>query len=377
MIKDYMGIISLNEDDEHIKSLTASRSLASIPIGGRYRLIDFVLSNMVNAGLTNIGIYTQDNSRSLLHHLDGGKPWDLNRRINGLFLFNFNFNHSKTNDIYLLKENIDYLYRSKQENIIFSSSNMICNLDYRKAIKFHEEQNCDITILYKKVNDANNNFIGCSTLNLGDNNQVLSIGKNTEMYPTANISMDMFIMSKKILINLINECISTGYYDSIKDCIYSSSSKLNIKGYEFNGYLSCVNSINSYYKTNMDMLDIKINKELFFGGTGAIYTKVTDAPPTKYEYGSNVSNSLIANGCIIEGTVKNSIISRRVTIRKGAYLDGCIILPNCEIRENAQLSGVIIDKNVIIEEGKELKGDAQSPVVIEKIPYSYSLLKNA
>lgn len=373
MLKDYMGIISLNESDDHIKSLTGSRPLAAIPIGGRYRLIDFVLSNMINAGLTNIGIYTQDNSRSLLHHLQSGKPWDLNRKINGLFLFNFNFSYSKTNDIYLLKDNIDYLHRSKQNNIIFSSSNMICNLDYTKAIKFHEEQNNDITIIYKQVCTTGSSFLNCSTLNLDDDKNVISVGKNVGIQPISNVSMDMFILGKNVLINLLNECVSTGYYNSLKDRVYSSTSSLNIKGFEFTGYLECVNSTNSYYKVNMDMLNPRISKELFFG-TGSIFTKVTDAPPTKYEEASRVSNSLIANGCIIEGSVKNCVISRRVRIHKGAKLDGCIILPNCIIKENAKLSKAIIDKNVVIEKGKQLKGDSQFPVVIEKTPYSSPML---
>ncbi|KGN02318.1 glucose-1-phosphate adenylyltransferase [Clostridium novyi A str. 4570] len=369
MFKDYMGIISLNEDDKDLTNLTSSRPLAAVPIGGRYRLIDFTLSNMVNSNITNVGIYTQSNSRSLLHHLQAGKPWDLDRKINGLFLFNFNFTHSKTNDIYLLKDNIDYLYRSKQKNILFSSSNMICNIDYAKAIKFHEEQKADITIIYKKVNNANTSFMNCNVLNLDSDNDVISVGNNIGVNPNANISMDMFIMSKETFINLINESISTGYYTSLKDCVYSKNLTLNIKGYEYTGYLECINSMDSYYKTNMDMLNYELNKELFFGSR-PIYTKVTDAPPTKYENGSHVSNSLIANGCIIEGSVKNSIISRRVVIHKGASVDGCIILANCEIKENAKLTGVIIDKNVVIENGKEFKGDASVPVFIEKKPYS-------
>ncbi|MEA4827967.1 MAG: glucose-1-phosphate adenylyltransferase subunit GlgD [Clostridium sp.] len=376
MLKDYMGIISLNEDDSHIKSLTSSRPLAAIPIGGRYRIIDFVLSNMVNSGITNIGIYTQDKSRSLLHHLESGKPWDLDRKINGLFVFNFNFSDSKTNDIYLLKDNIDYLYRSKQNNVIFSSSNMICNIDYTKAIEYHENEGADITVLYKDVDGSYINFPNCNVLNLDSDKKVISVGKNIGVDPISNISMDMFIMKKDILLNIINRCVSTGYYKSIKDCIYSNNLKLSIKGYEFKGYLSCINSTNAYYKFNMDMLNPKINKELFLG-TSPIYTKVKDAPPTKYANGSSVSNSLVANGCIIEGSVKNSIISRRVIIRKGAQLDGCIILQNCEIKENAKLTRVIIDKNVIIERDKELKGDIQFPVVIEKNRYSPPLIKQA
>src|SRR3712207_5702469 len=126
MFKDYMGIISLNEDDKELTNLTASRPLASIPIGGRYRLIDFVISNMVNANITNVGIYTQSNSRSLLHHLQGGKPWDLDRSINGLFLFNFNFTYSNTNDIYLLKDNID---RSEEHTSELQSRQyLVCRL---------------------------------------------------------------------------------------------------------------------------------------------------------------------------------------------------------------------------------------------------------
>lgn len=376
MLKDYMGIISLNEDDEHIKNLTSSRPLAAIPIGGRYRVIDFVLSNMVNAGLTNIGIYTQDKSRSLLHHLESGKPWDLDRKINGLFMFNFNFADGKTNDMDLFKDNVDYLYRSKHNNVIFSSSNMICNINYTKAIEYHEKSGSDITIIYKNINNADSSFSGCNTLNLDDNNNVVSVGKNIGVKSINNISMDMFIMKKSILLNIINQCVSTGCYKSIKSCIYANTLNFKIKGYEFKGYLECINSTNSYYKANMDMLNPKVNEELFLGA-GPIYTKVQDAPPTKYSYESNVSNSLIANGCIIEGTVKNSIISRRVTIHKGAELDGCIILQNCEIKENAKLSRVIIDKNVIVEQNKELKGDLQYPVVIEKNFYCYDEAKHA
>lgn len=368
MFKDYMGIISLNEDVNDLTNLTANRPLAAVPIGGRYRLIDFVLSNMVNSNITNIGIYTQRNSRSLLHHLQSGKPWDLDRTINGLFLFNFNFTHSKTNDIYLLKDNIDYLYRSKQNNIIFSSSNMICNIDYSKAIKFHEEHQCDITIIYKNISNADTSFLNCNVLNLNCHDDIISVGENIGIKSDCNVSLDMFIMSKKTLITLINECISTGYYKSIKDCIYSKDLTLKIKGYEFNGYLECINSMNSYYKVNMDMLTFDISRELFFGPR-SIYTKVTDAPPTNYKNGCTVSNALIANGCIIKGTIKNSIISRRVIIHEGAKIDSCIILANCEIKKNAHLTSVVMDKNVVISENKEFKGHPTIPVFIEKNAY--------
>ncbi|MCY6484848.1 glucose-1-phosphate adenylyltransferase subunit GlgD [Clostridium aestuarii] len=373
MNKDYMGIISLNEDDEHIKCLTNNRPLASVPIGGKYRLIDFTLSNMVNAGLTNIGIYTQSESRSLIDHLDSGKAWDLDRKINGLFVFNFNHFTSKTNDIEAIKNNIEYIYRSKQNNVIFASSNMLCNLDYEKAIEFHEKSGADVTVIYKKVSNSNTSFLNCNVLNIGLNNSVVSVGKNIGTKAINNISMDMFIFKRSTLLQILNKCISTGYYNSIKNCIYMNTDKLSIKAYEFKGYLECINSIDTYYKTNMDMLKPKINKELFFG-KGHIYTKVMDTAPTKYSSYSNVTNSLIANGCIIEGSIKDSIISRSVKVHKGAQLENCIIFHGCEIKENAKLKNVIIDKNVIVEKNKELKGDCQYPVVIEKHHYSNPLV---
>jgi glucose-1-phosphate adenylyltransferase len=365
MLKNYMGILMLNENDEMIKRLTRNRPLASIPFGGRYRIIDFVLSNMVNAGMSNIGIFTDGKTRSLMDHLGSGKPWDLARKINGLFIFNFGYSNMYMNELETLKTNIEYFYKSKEEYAILSSSNMICNIDYKTAAEYHETSGADITVIYKKISDGRVNFIDCSTLNIDKNNTVLSAGKNIGIDDESNISMEMFLMKKKTLISLIIECIKTGYYSSIKEAIYKKLGSLQVNAFEFTGYLSCINSINSYYNTNMDLLNLDINKELFFN-KGLIYTKSQDEAPTHYSEESKVSNSLIANGCIVEGTVEDSIIFRRVKIHQGAEIKNCIIMQNCEIKAGAKLTNIIIDKNITIEEWKELKGDIDFPLVIEK-----------
>jgi glucose-1-phosphate adenylyltransferase len=365
MLKDYMGILMLNENDELIKRLTRNRPLASVPFGGRYRIIDFVLSNMVNAGVSNIGIFTDGKTRSLMDHLGSGKPWDLARKLNGLFIFNFGYSNIYMNEIETLKNNIEYFYKSKEEYAIVSSSNMVCNIDYKAAAEYHEASGSDITVLYKKITDGRVNFIDCSVLNIDKNNNVLSVGKNIGTEDENNICMEMFLMKKKTLINLILECIKTGYYSSIKEAIYKKLDTLYVNAYEFTGYLSCISCINSYYKANMDLLDLKLNKELFFS-KGLIYTKSQDEAPTHYSDSSNVSNSLIANGCIVEGNVENSIIFRRVKIHKDAEIKNCIIMQNCEIKAGAKLTNIIIDKHIVIEEGKELKGDIDFPLVVEK-----------
>jgi glucose-1-phosphate adenylyltransferase len=364
MLKDYMGIILLNEDEDNIRRLTKNRPLASIPFGGRYRIIDFVLSNLVNSGMTNIGIFTDGKTRSLMDHLGSGKPWDLDRKINGLFIFNFGYSGKYINEIETLKNNIEYLYKSKESYAIVCSSYMVCNIDYKVAAAYHEKSMADVTIIYKSISNGKTNFINCDVLNLEDD-KVLTVGNNIGTDDINNISMEMFIMKKEVLINLVLQCIKTGHYNSIKEAIYKRLGNLNLNAYKFDGYLSCINTIKSYYKTNMDLLDLRISSELF-SENGTIFTKPQDEPPTKYTEGSKTENSLVANGCIIEGTVKNSIIFRKVKIHKDAEIKNCIIMQNCEIRSGAKLANIVIDKSVVIEEGKELKGDMEIPLVVER-----------
>jgi len=365
MLNNYMAVLSLNEKESNIRSLTDYRPLCTIPIGGRYRIIDFVISNLVNSNVDNIGLLAPFNSRSLVDHLGSGKPWDLNRKMAGLFVFNFEIMSSNTSDIEILKTNLEYLYRSENEYVILSSSNMICNIDYKMAAKYYEASGAYITVIYKKTDDGRNNFVDCNVLNIDKNGMVLSVGENIGTEDNPNISMDMFIMKKDILINIEKNCVQLGLWESLRAWIYKNVKEYKVNAYEFKGYVGYINSISSFYKVSKDMLNPDINKELFFKN-GQIYTKILDEPPTRYFKGCNVTNSLVANGCLIKGTVQNSIISRKVTIGKGAIIKDCLIMQNCEIKENAVLNNVIIDKNNIIDADKELKGDKEFPLVIEK-----------
>ena len=367
MLKDYIGILDLNEKDDNIGNLTRRRTVASIPVAGRYRVIDFVLSNMVNAGIQNVGVFTKSKSRSLIDHLSGGKPWDLDRKRDGMYIFNFGFGNPSLEDVEMFRNNIDYLQLSRQNNVILSPSYMICNIDYIEAVKHHEQSGNDITVIYKKADNCTKSFIDCDVLNINEEGKIISAGKNIGVQDKNNICMEMFIMKKDIFIELIYKCVTTGLCRKIKHAIYRSLEEYKVGTYEFKGYVECINSIKAYYKFNMDCLDMKVNKELFFNN-GLIYTKVKDESPTKYSEDCSVSNSLIANGCIIEGTVENCIISRRVKIAKGAVVRNCIIMQNCDISEDAKLTNIITDKNVCVGKGKKLKGDKEIPLVIEKEP---------
>lgn len=368
MLSDYMGILNLNENDTNIINLAKSRSLAAIPIASRYRVIDFALSNMVNSGLKNIGVFTQSKSRSLVNHLGTGRPWNLDKMLDGLFVFNSQIANETINGAETLYNNMEYLYKSKEKNVILSPSYMIGNIDYIAAVNYHEEKNQDITVIYKEIDNGMEDFINCDVLNLDDERNVQSVGRNIGAYNNINISTEMFIMKKELFISLINKCIKTGSYTTIKDVIYKNLDNLSVTAYAFKGYLECINSISSYYKINMDLLNMKTTEELFFSN-GPIYTNVNDHPPTKYCDNSKVKNSIIGDGCIIEGLVENSIISRGVLVNKGAEIKNSIILHNCQIREDSKLLNVIMDKNVIIDKGKTLHGDIEFPLVIEKMAY--------
>ncbi|WP_246578348.1 glucose-1-phosphate adenylyltransferase subunit GlgD [Clostridium frigoris] len=367
-----MGILMLNEREDNIKSLTKARPIAAIPVGGRYRIIDFVLSNMVNSGIHNIGIFTNTKSRSLVEHLGSGKPWDLDRKINGLYVFDLTSERSELRDIDVLNDNMEYIYKSKQEYVIISSSNMLCNMDYKEAATYHEESGSDITIIYKKTNSGKKDYLSCSTLYINEENKILSVGKNIGASDKINISMEMFIMKKSTLVDIVKKGMEIGYHNSIKSIIYEHVLKFNVNAFEFKGYIKCIDSLRNYYNASMDMLNAEVNKELFFNN-GLIYTKSKYEAPTKYFNGAKVNNALISNGCILKGKIENSIISRRVTVHEEAEINNCIIFENCEIKKGCKLTNVIVDRNIIMHENTVLEGSDDFPVVIEKKvePYEF------
>jgi len=369
MIKDYMAILSLSEDESDIKALTAKRSIASIPMASRFRVIDYMLSNIVNAGISNVGIFTTNNSRSLIDHIGDGKPWDLNRKNDGLFVFNHKLLDIANFDAKRLTTNMEYLFRSKSENVVLASSYMICNMDMRDVIKQHEASECDVTVVYTPTNKANDEFINCYTLAVDEGSStVTGVGKNIGYIPEADIFMEVMVLKKSLLIKLIQENARNKKFDDIYSLLFSKLNELNFYAYKFNGYVACINTKSAYYKANMDMLRLDVSTELY-RSERPIYTKIKDEPPTIYVKGCVAKNSLIADGTIIKGTVRNSIIGRFVTVEEGAVVENSIILQNVHIKAGAKLYGAIIDKNVVIEENAEYKGDENFPTVVEKKNY--------
>jgi glucose-1-phosphate adenylyltransferase len=364
-----MGIINLSASTDKLKSLTEIRTIGSIPIGGRYRVIDFTLSNMVNSGISNIAICTQGKARSLYDHIGAGKYWDLDRKKDGLFYFHPEASSidivQKKGDIEIFNGMLGFIKSASQEYVLMSRSYMIANIDYSEFLDKHIESEADVSIIYKRMNNHVRRFIDCDTINVDEDDNIISIGKNLGKKKFYNVSLEMYIIKRDLLVDLIEETIHMGDVDYLKQMLFNQLGDLKVKGMAFEGYLACINSIQNYYKTNLDLLDPEVQTELF-DGHGLIYTKIKDEPSTYYADDSYTANSLVSSGCIIEGIVENSVLSRGVHVKKGAIVRNSVVMQNSTINETANINYMILDKNVEIGEKRVFNGDAEHPFVISK-----------
>lgn len=360
-----MAIINLEENETEIRSLTAFRPIATIPIAGRYRVIDFTLSNIVNAGIRQVGIFSKKSNRSLIDHISTGKPWDLNLKHSGLFLFDHTLLGYHNYDAKIFGNNMEFLKKSEADYVLLSSSYMICNLDLNQVIRAHCNSGNDITAVYKPTRHAYREFLNCHCLQINSEGFVTGHSKNIGADSSAHICMEMFIMSKSLLIRLIYQAVRSGIQSSFSEFLMQNLNTLQTGTYCYDGYAACINSIPSYYQTNMELLLPQVRGELFCSQR-PVYTKIKDTPPTSYLEGSQVTNSLVADGCLLSGTVSHSVLSRFVTQQPDSSIQNCIILQGAVIHPGARLNHAIIEKNVVIHPGTVISGTPDFPVVIER-----------
>ena len=359
-----VGVIFSSINDEQVPELTKVRSKGSIPYGGRYRLVDFTLSNMVNSGITTVGIITKNNYQSLMDHLGSGKEWDLARKEGGLILLPPYSDESEMlykNRLEALKGSSAFLKKCKEDFVVIADSDAVYKLDYSKVIEQHIATNADITLIYHEHESENSSYI---ILDTGKDEKVKSIEINTHAKGVKKHYINAFVARTSFLLNVIQTAISRGYTSFSKDILLAGLSTYKIYGYKFDGYYSSVSSLESYFKSNMDLLDKTVRKDIF--GDRDIYTKINDAPPAKFTETAKVTNSLIHDGCLIEGTVENCILFRNVKVSKGAVLKNCIIMSENLIGEDCKLSYVVSDKDCIIGNGRLLAGYEKKPYFINK-----------
>ena len=364
--KNIVGIIFSNAYDECLPELTGLRTMGSIPFAGGYRLIDFALSNMVNAGIEKVGVITKANYQSLMDHLGTGKPWDLSRKTGGMFLlppFSTADAGNNGDKIASLRGIMGFINQSKEEYVLLSDCNSIFNVDIEQLMDFHTEKQADITIAYKNGKAPVLNDV--MVMDTDTDGKVTNVAVGLHGDDDVNYSLNVILMKKSLIERLMNEAISQNYNDFEANIIQRNVGKLSIYGFEVKGYAAVIDSMKSYFKISMDLLDIENRSELF-NRSRPVYTKIKDDMPATYRIGSKVNNSLIANGCIIEGEVENSIIFRGVRIGKNAVVKNSIVMPESYVAAGATLNFTIIDKNSVITPNKTLSGADNYPIYVGK-----------
>lgn len=365
-----IGIILAGGNSERLKDLCAVRAIAAMPVASSYRAIDFTLSNMANSGIKKVAVITQYNSRSLHDHLSSAKWWDLDRKEGGLYIFTpFLSNNNSfwfrgvADSIY---QNISYLKRSHEPYVVIASGDGIYKMDYQKILEYHESKGADVTIVTKDVSGnvhMDPQYFGVMTFD--DDMKMTSFEEKPLEPKSSNISLGIYVISRTLLIKLLENAIPRGYYDFVKDILLRNRKEIGIYGYEFDGYWNTLNSIDAYVQTNMDFLDRDMRNDLLYKAP-YIDTKPSDDPPAKYNPTADVKNSLVGTGTIIDGCVTNSVLFRKVKVNEGASVKNSIIMKGSYIGKNCIIEHAIIDKECVISDGKQLIGTKEEPIIIQK-----------
>lgn len=364
-----MGIILAQNEDIQLNELTKSRAVAAVPFGGRYRLIDFILSNMVNSGIINVGVATQYNYSSLMDHIGTGKPWDLARKTDGLFLLPPYIRSeapASSGGIDVWHGVLTHLrHNQKHQYVVLANGNIACNITFNDVLGFHIERDADITVVYNEAGDSGGALSRNSVYEIDGDGRVIGMENSPENPKTNLAGMDMYVLKRTLLISLIEDAYSRGESDFMKNISPADPTGLKICGYRCDGFVGRIDSVKTYYDNSMLLLDYRVRHELF-EGENRIYTKVKDQVPTRYLKGCAVSDSLVADGCVIEGNVEGSIIFRGVRIGRGAEVKNSIVMQNTCIEKGGRVEYAVIDKEGLIREGKSLAGTSERPTILPK-----------
>lgn len=369
-----VGIIFSSINEKSVYELTKQRTMASVPFGCRYRLIDFALSNMVNSGINHVGLITHYNYQSLMDHIGTGKDWDLARRHGGIKILPPYITAFANSSNYLYNTRLealisirDFISDCKEELVVLSDCDTVCNLDLQAMIDKHERSGADITLGVKSSYITNDRTQAVTLVRSDENGRVTEISDRDDLANSfEDVYVRIMVIGRKYLEELISDAVAHGYTSFTKDILVRNYKHHNIMTYKFDGYFATIRSISDYYRCSMDLLDPEIRRSLFGDRTRPVFTKVRNSAPASYSSGAIVRNSLIADGCVIQGTVENSILFRGVKVGKNTHIKNSIIMQDTFTGENVYLNCVITDKNVFIRDGRVLSGHETKPFFIDK-----------
>ena len=371
MSNNAFGLIYTGEGNPRMRDLASSRAVAAIPFGGRYRVIDFILSNYVSSGVTSVGVIAQRNYHSLMDHLGSGAEWDLARKREGLFVLP---PFMTKDSVGLSRGSVDafrtclgYIRRCPDKYLILSGSHTLFNMDFDEMLEQHIATGADITIMYSENKEEFNPEDQNKDLRLFLNNRKqITAMELDSLNPQSDLqSCDVFLMDKELFAYLIEEAYARGEYHFVRDILLKKVSSLKMYGWRYDGLVYRLNSVDSYFRASMDMLN-KEKRNLLMNGCHPILTKMKDEVPTHYYSDANVNNSLLADGCEIRGNVENSVLFRGCRVGKNSVIKNSILMQGAVVGDNVTLDNVIMDKGVEVRAGRTLIGYDGFPLVIRK-----------
>ncbi|MDD6155826.1 MAG: glucose-1-phosphate adenylyltransferase subunit GlgD [Lachnospiraceae bacterium] len=371
---DALGIIFPNSYDSLVPELVTERTMASIPFASRYRLVDFLISSMVHSGITNISLLVRQNYHSLMDHLGSGREWDLARKKGGINIFPPYAQKSvKVFNGWIegLESIKGFLNSQTEKYVVLADSNFAINFDFTKLIEAHIQSGADATAVYRK-SEVPEIFRGFHSNNhdyyysycMNEEGRITKIDINSTQPGVVNFGMNIYVVERERLIDMIDEAYIHGYTYFMRDLLAPNVNKMKIQGYCYEGYVAHIHDMKSYFEENMKLMHEENLQALFAGEP--IYTKIRDDNPTRYLQGSKAKNVLVADGCVIEGEVENCVLFRGVHIGKGAKVRNCVLMQDTVIEENCDVQYVITDKNVRITAGKYLSGNDSYQVFVAK-----------
>ncbi len=363
-----IGIILAGGNNHRMKELSQNRAIGAMPIAGSYRSIDFSLSNMSNSHIQKVAVFTQYNARSLNEHLSSSKWWDFGRKQGGLFVFtpamtadNSNWYRGTADAIY---QNLSYLKDSHEPYVVIASGDCVYKLDYNKVLEYHVEKKADITVVCKDL-DPNLSVDRFGTIKMNEESRIEEFEEKPLISKSSTVSCGIYVIRRRLLIEMIERCAEEDRYDFVRDILIRYKDMKRLYGYKIKDYWRNIASVDDYFNTNMDFLKPEI-RDYFFHQYPDIYSKVDDLPPAKYNSGASIKNSLISSGCIVNGTVEDSVLFKKAYIGNNCYIKNSIILNYVYIGDNTHIENCIVESRGTIRANSYYKGENGVQIVVEK-----------
>ena len=363
-----IGLILAGGNSYRMKELSQKRAVAAMPVAGSYRSIDFALSNMSNSHISKVGVLTQYNARSLNEHLSSSKWWDFGRKQGGLFVFTptvtveNNFWYRGTADA--IYQNLSFLKNSHEPYVVIASGDGVYKMDYNKVLEYHIEKKADITVVCKDITE-NDEAERYGIVKLNEDCRIEEFDEKPMVAKSNTISCGIYVIRRRQLIELIEKCAEEERFDFVRDVLIRYKNMKKIFAYKLKDYWSNIASVEDYFRTNMDFLKPEV-RDYFFRQYPDVYSKVDDLPPAKYNVGSNVRNSLISSGSIVNGTVEDSIIFKKVFVGNNCVIKNSIILNDVYIGDNTHIENCIVESRDTIRANSYYKGEGEIKIVLEK-----------